>query len=92
MKKMMNSSPIGVLRKMIQIDQFYPAVGWVVSFHNVGMDYQQSKFLWKCMVAPHLVDLHDDAQFVLSIPHLSQKFGKLQGKSFIIIFAKKMSK
>jgi hypothetical protein len=63
MKKMMNSSLAGVLRQMIQIDQFYPAVGWVVSFHKVGMDYQQSEFLWKCMVAPHLVDLHGNTQF-----------------------------
>ncbi len=49
--------------------QFCPATGWVVSFHNGGMDYQQLEFLWKCMVASHLVDLHDNVQILFE--HLS---------------------
>ncbi len=40
MKKMMNSSLARVLCQMIQIGQFYLAVGWRVPFHNVRMDYQ----------------------------------------------------
>jgi hypothetical protein len=58
----MNSSLARVLRQMIQIGQFYSSTGWVCLLHNARIDYQQSKFLWKCMVAPHLVDLHDIAQ------------------------------
>ncbi len=42
MKKMMNSSLVRVLRQVIQIGQFYHVAGWVVLFHNVGMDYQRS--------------------------------------------------
>ncbi len=61
MKKTMNSSLARVLCQMIQIGQFYLAVGWGLPFHNVKMDYQQSKSLWKCMIAPHLVDLHDNS-------------------------------
>jgi hypothetical protein len=61
----MNSSLARVLHQMIQTGQFYPATSWVVLFHNVGMDYQQSEFLWKSMVAPHLVDLHDNFQSFL---------------------------
>jgi hypothetical protein len=45
MKKTMNSSLARVLCQMIQIGQFYPAVGWGVPFHNVKMDYQRSKSL-----------------------------------------------
>jgi hypothetical protein len=44
------------------------------------------------MVARHLVDIHDVAQSFLSIPHLGQKFKKLQVKNCIIISAKKISK
>jgi hypothetical protein len=44
------------------------------------------------MVAPHLVDIHDIAQIFLSIPHLGQKFRKLQVKNCIIISVKKISK
>jgi hypothetical protein len=42
MKKMMNSFLAGLLRQMIQTIQFYPTASWVVSFHNVGMNYQRS--------------------------------------------------
>jgi hypothetical protein len=38
----MNSYLAGVLRQMIQTIQFHPIASWVVSFHNVGMDYQRS--------------------------------------------------
>jgi hypothetical protein len=69
----MNSSLAGVLCQMIQTGQFYPTVGWVVLFHNVGMDYQQLEFLWKCMVAPHLVDLHDNAQTFFEHSSLGSK-------------------
>jgi len=58
---------------MIQIGQFYPVVGWVVPFHNTGMDHKQSESLWKCMVAPHLVDLHDITQFVFEHSSLGSK-------------------
>jgi hypothetical protein len=64
LKKMMNWSLTRVLRHMIQIGQFYFVIGWVVPFHNIGMDHKQSESLWKCMVAPHLVDLHDIIKFV----------------------------
>ncbi len=67
---MMNSSLARVLREMIQIGQFYSSVSWVVLFHNAGMDYQQSEFLWKCMVAPYLVDLRDIALFFWSNRYL----------------------
>jgi hypothetical protein len=45
MKKTMNSSLAGVLHQMIQLGQFYLATSSVVSFHNVGMDYQRLKSL-----------------------------------------------
>jgi hypothetical protein len=40
MKKMINSSLVGVLHHVIQTGQFYPVTGWVVPFHNAEMDYQ----------------------------------------------------
>jgi hypothetical protein len=42
MKKTMNSYLAGVLHQMNETIQFYPIASWVVSFHNVGMDYQRS--------------------------------------------------
>jgi hypothetical protein len=40
MKKLTNSSLARVLCQMIQIGQFYPAIGWGVPFHNTIMNYQ----------------------------------------------------
>jgi hypothetical protein len=59
LKNTVNSSLARVSHQMIQTSQFYPAIGWVVPFHNARMDYQRAKSLWKCRVAPHLVDLHN---------------------------------
>jgi hypothetical protein len=68
----------------------------MVLFHNAGMDYQQSEFLWKCMVAPYLVNLHDIAQFFFEHSLLGLKIFKTakkkKKKSCIVIFAKNMSK
>jgi hypothetical protein len=40
------------------------------------------------MVTPHLVDLHDIIQFFFNIPHLGQKFGKLQKEELYNYFCK----
>ncbi len=63
----------------------------MVPFHNAGMDYQRLESLQKCMVAPHLVDLHDIAQMFFEHSSDGSKIEKLQEKSCIIFFAKKMS-
>jgi hypothetical protein len=76
MKKMMNSSLARVLHQMIQTSQIYPVAGWVVLFHNVGMNDQQLEFLWKCMVVAHLVDLHDNAQICFEHSSLGSKIRK----------------
>jgi hypothetical protein len=34
----------------------------MILFHTAKMEYQWSKFFWKCMVAPHLMDLPNIAQ------------------------------
>jgi len=93
MKNMVNSSFARVLHQMIPTSQFYPTVGWVVPFHNVGMNYQWVKSSWKCRVAPHLVDLQNlTLKNNLSIPQLGRKFENLKRKNYIIISTKKMSK
>jgi len=65
---------------------------WVVPFHNIGMDHKQSKFLWKCMIAPHLVDLHDMIQFVFEHSSLGSKIWEATREKLYNYLCKKKSK
>jgi hypothetical protein len=51
MRKQKGSSSPFVLLDMIQSDQFYRTISWVVPAMQEGMDFARAHSIWKCMVS-----------------------------------------
>jgi hypothetical protein len=51
MRKQIGSSSPFVLLDMIQSDQFYRTISWVVPAMQEGMDFARAHSIWKCMVS-----------------------------------------